>query len=186
MIIFFGFFSCWYSTRSPLLLNELKQCWIFSIDVNYQVKNFIILQKFQLWSLTKYNDNLTSPAIVFCQSLFTLCQLRFSHIYLDRFLGDEEKNWRIGSQRCILSYSLRQCTCNLQLIMYIYKNLFINRRIVKFFSKHSLDLFDNVNSICISCFFYLNSKRKKHFLFFCWYKKNACILLPTWKQFEPF
>lgn len=56
MIIFFGFFSCWYSTRSPLLLNELKQCWIFSIDVNYQVKNFIILQKFQLWSLTKYKE----------------------------------------------------------------------------------------------------------------------------------
>lgn len=61
LIICFGFFSCWYSTRSPLLLNELKQCWIFSIDVNYQVKNFIIFQKFQLWSLTKYKEQFNIP-----------------------------------------------------------------------------------------------------------------------------
>lgn len=186
MIIFCGFFSCWYSTRSPLLLNELKQCWIFSIDVNYQVKNFIILQKFQLWSLTKYKEQFNVP----CHCILSV----FVHFVSASFFsslpwqifrrrGKELKNW---PQRCILSYSLRQCTCNLQLTMYIYKNLLINRWIVKFFSKHSLDLFDNVNSICISCFFYLNSKRKKHFLFFCWYKKNACILLPTWKQFEPF
>lgn len=180
MIIFFGFFSCWYSTRSPLLLNELKHCWIFSIDVNYKVKNFIILQKFQLWSLTKYKEQFNVP----CHCILSV----FVHFVSASFFSSLP--WQIF-RRWGKELAHKDVFCpihydNLQLTMYIYKDLLINRWIVKFFSKHSLDLFDNVNSICISCFFYLNSKRKKHFLFFCWYKKNACILLPTWKQFEPF
>lgn len=96
LIIFFGFFSCWYSTRSPLLLNELKQCWIFSIDVNYQVKNFIILQKFQLWSLTKYKEQFNVP----CHCILSV----FVHFVSASFFsslpwqifrrwGKEVKNW---------------------------------------------------------------------------------------------
>lgn len=90
------FFSCWYSTRSPLLLNELKQCWIFSIDVNYQVKNFIILQKFQLWSLTKYKEQFNVP----CHCILSV----FVHFVSASFFsslpwqifrrwGRELKNW---------------------------------------------------------------------------------------------
>lgn len=88
--------SCWYSTRSPLLLNELKQCWIFSIDVNYQVKNFIILQKFQLWSLTKYKEQFNVP----CHCILSV----FVHFVSASFFsslpwqifrrrGKELKNW---------------------------------------------------------------------------------------------
>lgn len=88
--------SCWYSTRSPILLNELKQCWIFSIDVNYQVKNFIILQKFQLWSLTKYKEQFNVP----CHCILSV----FVHFVSASFFsslpwqifrrrGKELKNW---------------------------------------------------------------------------------------------